>query len=60
MGSILTLIVFALFVAFVIFVYVCIAKFVYFIKRTKYIYGLRNRLKMQQKGADEATEGEEI
>lgn len=50
--------------AVILFVYVMIAKIVYFAKRTRYIYKLRKKLKLQQQAAQKPTmqskEGEKV
>lgn len=56
MGEILALIVLALAIFAFILVLLAVCKVVYFVKRTKYIYGLRKKLKMQQSAAESVTE----
>lgn len=56
MGQILSLLIVTLVIALVLFLVVCVCKVVYFIKRTKYIYRLRNKLKMQQNAVQCATD----
>lgn len=56
MGEILALIALALAIFAFILVLLAVCKAVYFFKRTKYIYGLRNKLKMQQNATESVTE----
>lgn len=60
MGEIITLLFGTALILAVLLVALAVCKVVYFVKRTRYIFGLRKKLKMQQKGADEVTEGVDI
>lgn len=64
MGQILSLLVVALFICAILLVVLAVCKAVYFAQRTKYIYRLRKKLKMQQQAAESATdkpkEGEKV
>ncbi len=64
MGQILALIVLALAIFAFLLVLLAVCKAVYFGKRTKYIYGLRKKLKMQQSVTESVTnnseEGEKV
>lgn len=64
MREILALVVLALAIFAFLLIFLAVCKAVYFVKRTKYIYGLRNKLKMQQSATESATdtpkEGEKV
>lgn len=64
MDYLISLLLVVLVCAVILFVYVMIAKIVYFAKRTRHIYELRKKLKMQQQAAQKPTtqskEGEKV